>query len=291
MTKPSVSIIGYGRLGQNLCRWLLHAGYKLEGVFNRSTMPMHPELFQARTQGVFPSGRSELGDVVLICVKDDVIVEVAQKLETLPLDALSIVHTSGAIPAEAMGFLRGKGANVASMHPLQTFGGLSKKSPFRGISASLEGDKAATDLLAPLVRDLGGTPLLTDARGKALMHLACVWGSNYLHVLLDAAVSVGRLAGVSPNQTLAALQPLLLQTMSNAVEQGSERALTGPASRGDGGTTERHLELMDARPDLQALYRHLAVAAAGMARRRGTLTDEEWEAFKKGLETSNGKPE
>lgn len=284
MNKPAVSIVGYGRLGQNLCRWLLHAGYKLEGVFNRSTMPMHPELFQARTQGTFPAARRELGDMLLICVKDDAIVDVARRLEGLPLEGLAVVHTSGAIPAEAMGFLRDHGAHVASMHPLQTFGGLSKKSPFRGISASLEGDRPAIDTITQMVRDLGATPLLTDATGKALMHLACVWASNYVHVLLDAAVSVGRVAGVSPAQTMAALQPLLLQTVANAVEQGSEQSLTGPASRGDVGTVLHHLRLMDSRPELQTLYRSLAEAAASIAVRRGSLSNEGFADFTRDLE-------
>lgn len=292
MIKPSVSIIGYGRLGQNFCRWLLHSGFRLEGVFNRSTMPMHPELFQAAVQGTFPESRRQLGDITLICVKDDAIRHIAERLQHLDLSGTVIAHTSGAIPAEELALLRSAGASVASVHPMQTFAHLGKKNPFRNIGMSLEGDRHATDQLAALVRGLGANPLLTDARGKAMMHLACVWVSNYLHVLMDSAVTVGKMAGVSNAQTLQALQPLIAQSLTNAYEQNPEKALTGPASRADIGTVNRHLNMMQTMPELQQLYGELAAVAAGISFRRGSLSAEETSKFTDHVRevVKNGKP-
>jgi predicted short-subunit dehydrogenase-like oxidoreductase (DUF2520 family) len=53
-------------------------------------------------------------------------------------------------------------------------------------------------------------------------------------------------AGVPPDEALPALMPLARGTLSNIEEVGLEKALTGPAARGDTETVGLHLRRLDA---------------------------------------------
>lgn len=283
MTKPSVTIIGYGRLGQHLLRWLLKAGYPVTGVFNRSTLPMNPELFQAKYMGEFPESPDQLGDLSILSVSDSAIPSVVSRLYGMQIEGKCIVHASGALPSSILADLRDHGAHVGSFHPLQTFGPAGKKNPFKDVSISLEGDWKCIELLLDLCRNLGGQPHQTDAKGKALLHLACVWVSNYMHVLFHAAQQVSSTGQMSTAQVQKMLAPLIQQTIENANEMGPVAALTGPASRGDIESVHRHTELMRGPGEMAELYKSLAKAAASMALERGSLDQESYEQFVKSL--------
>jgi predicted short-subunit dehydrogenase-like oxidoreductase (DUF2520 family) len=279
MTKPSVSIIGYGRLGQHLLRWLLKAGYPIAGVFNRSTMPMNPEMFQATYMSEFPESPDQLGDLTILSVSDAAIPAMVSRLYGMDLNGKCIVHTSGAISSAVLADLRDRKAHIGSFHPLQTFGPVGKKNPFKECSISLEGDWKCIEHLLEMSRILGANPHQTDAKGKALLHLAAVWASNYMLVLLHAAQSVATTNQMSTAQVQKMIGPLVQQSIENAAEHGPLASLTGPASRGDIESVHRHLELMKSTPDLIDLYKALAKAAAHMSMDRGSITLGEYDQF------------
>lgn len=283
MTKPSVTIIGYGRLGQHLLRWLLKAGYPIAGIFNRSTMPMNPEMFQAKYMGEFPESPDQLGDLTILSVSDSAIPSVVSRLYGMQIEGKCIVHASGALPSSILADLRDHGAHVGSFHPLQTFGPVGKKNPFKDVSISLEGDWKCIEMLLEMSRNLGATPHQTDAKGKALLHLSCVWVSNYMHLLFHAAQQVAGSGQLSGSQVQRMLQPIIQQTIENATDMGPMTALTGPASRGDTESAMKHLDLMKSSADLSALYKSLAISAATMAHDRGTLDDASFNQFVKTL--------
>ena len=81
----------------------------------------------------------------------------------------------------------------------------------------------------------------------------------FLVALHAAAADLFEKAGAPPE----ALLPLMQRTMENDFE------LTGPATRGDWETIERHLEVIrEHRPDLEPMYRALTdMAAAAVAAR------------------------
>jgi len=283
MSKPSVTIIGYGRLGQHLLHWLLKAGYPITGVFNRSTMPMNPEMFQAKYMGEFPESSDQLGDLTILSVSDTAIPAMVSRLYGMQIEGKCIVHASGALPSSILADLRDHGAHIGSFHPLQTFGPAGKKNLFKDVSISLEGDWKCIEMLLDMCRNLGATPHQTDAKGKALLHLAAVWVSNYMHVLFHAAQNVASTNQMSASQVQKLLGPLIQQTIENASEHGPLSALTGPASRGDLESIQRHLELMKSTPDLANLYTVLAEAVAGMSRERGSLDQDAYDHFVDGL--------
>ncbi len=104
--------------------------------------------------------------------------------------------------------------------------------------------------------------------------------SNYLAVLIDAAVILMREAGIEQEQALRALAPLIRASVGNALTVGPVQALTGPVERGDSGTVAAHLhalaEASESVPEsVNVLYRAAGLHAIDMARRKTPGTDRQ----------------
>ena len=86
------------------------------------------------------------------------------------------------------------------------------------------------------------------------------------------------MAGVSPELSFKALQPLIKGTLSNIDARGIPEALTGPIARGDVDTVAAHVEAIEEQaPELLVLYRTLGRYALGLAKEKGALSKEEVE--------------
>jgi predicted short-subunit dehydrogenase-like oxidoreductase (DUF2520 family) len=190
-------------------------------------------------------------DLVLLCVPDRAIAEVAGVLEQGPW----IAHVSGATPLEA---LHPHGKRF-SMHPLQSFSKARGPEQLDGVWAAVtaETDEART-VGFWLAEMLGLHPFeLADER-RAAYHAGAAVASNYLVTLRAAAGSLLEAAGAPPE----ALDPLMRGVIDNDFE------LTGPIARGDWETVERHLEaIRQLRPELEDLYVTLARATSAVAGR------------------------
>jgi pantoate--beta-alanine ligase len=181
-------------------------------------------------------------DVVLLCVPDRAIAEVARSIEPGPW----VAHVSGATPLAALA----PHERRFGVHPLQTFTTGRGPEQLDGASAAVtaETDEAlATGF--ELARTLGLEPFALDDSRRAAYHAGAAIASNYLVTLRRAAGSLLDAAGAPPE----ALDPLMLRTIENRFE------LTGPIERGDWETVERHLDAIRAdRPELERAYGALA---------------------------------
>jgi predicted short-subunit dehydrogenase-like oxidoreductase (DUF2520 family) len=191
-------------------------------------------------------------DLVVLCVPDRVVHEVAAAIPVGPW----IAHTSGARTLDALD----PHARRFSLHPLQTF--VSHRGPEQldGAWAAVTGESdealGAAFRLAGLLR-LRPFELEEDVR--LVYHTAAVMAQSFLVALHTAAAELMEEADAPPD----ALLPLMLRTMENDFE------LTGPITRGDWETIERHLEVIrERRPELEPMYRALTdmMAAAVAAR-------------------------
>ena len=54
--------------------------------------------------------------------------------------------------------------------------------------------------------------------------------------------------------------PLILETMSKAMDLGPEKSQTGPAVRNDQNTIERHMDLLSFSPELKKIYREITLS-------------------------------
>jgi predicted short-subunit dehydrogenase-like oxidoreductase (DUF2520 family) len=230
MLEP-VSIVGTGRVGSTLA-----ARLRERGVAVLSRADRGPDLAGA--------------ELVLLCVPDTAIVEVARRIRTGPW----VAHVSGATPLAALE----PHTRRFSMHPLQSFSGSRGPEQLDGAWAAVTAEsEEARDEGLEFARTLGLEPFVLADRDRPLYHAGAVFASNYLVTLYRAAADLLREAGAPPQ----ALGPLMRGTIDGGFE------LTGPIARGDWATVEAHLAVIrDRKPELEELYRKLADATEVIAR-------------------------
>jgi predicted short-subunit dehydrogenase-like oxidoreductase (DUF2520 family) len=214
----SVTVIGSGRVGAAVAARLRERGV-----------------------GVEPDA-----GVVLICVPDDAIADVAAGIPTGPW----IAHVSGATSLAALE----PHVRRFSLHPLQTFtrarGPEQLDGAWAAVTVETDEARAAGFWLADT---LGLRPFQLEDAARPLYHAGAAIASNYLVTLHEVASDLFRAAGAPPE----ALVPLMQRTIENGFE------LTGPIERGDWETVEAHRRaIRAARPELEPLYDVLAEATA-----------------------------
>jgi predicted short-subunit dehydrogenase-like oxidoreductase (DUF2520 family) len=188
----------------------------------------------------------EGGDVVLLCVPDSAIAEVAASLHPGPW----VAHVSGATPLPALA----PHEQRFSLHPLQTFTRARGPEQLDGAWAAVTAETAAGRAVGfRLAEILGLRPFELADESRPLYHAGAAVASNYLVTLHAVASDLFRAAG-APEE---ALVPLMRRTIDNGFE------LTGPIERGDWPTVEAHRRaIRAARPDLEPLYDVLAEATS-----------------------------
>jgi len=186
------------------------------------------------------------GDLVLLCVPDSVIAEVAQTIEPGPW----LAHVSGATPLSALDPHRRR----SSLHPLQTFTRARGPEQLDGAWGAVTSESAeARSVGFWLAELLGLQPFELADDARPLYHAGAALASNYVVTLHEVASELFRAAGAPPE----ALVPLMRRTIDNDFE------LTGPIERGDWETVEAHRRaIRAARPELEPLYDVLAEATA-----------------------------
>ncbi|MFL5951987.1 MAG: DUF2520 domain-containing protein [Gaiellaceae bacterium] len=212
----SATIIGSGRVGSAVAARLRERGVAVRAV----------------------------GELVVICVPDDSIADVAAGLPAGPW----VAHVSGATPLTALD----PHVRRFSVHPLQTFTRARGPEQLDGAWAAVTSETDAARAAGFWLADtLGLRPFELDDAVRPLYHAGAAIASNYLVTLHAVASDLFRAAGAPAE----ALVPLMQRTIENGFE------LTGPLERGDWETVEAHRRaIRAARPELEPLYDVLAEA-------------------------------
>jgi predicted short-subunit dehydrogenase-like oxidoreductase (DUF2520 family) len=225
MTFTSVCVVGAGRVGRPVAERLA------------AHLPTRVARHELETGDA---------DLVLLCVPDRAIADIAETLPSGPW----VAHTSGATTLDALAPHRRR----FSVHPLQTFtqsrGPEQLEGAYAAVSGETEEALAAGFELAQL---LGLEPFELADENRPLYHAGATFAASFLVTLHEIASEMLATAGAPPE----ALEPLMRRTMENGFEP------TGPFVRGDRETVERHLaELHERLPELEPIYRALADATA-----------------------------
>ena len=213
----TVNVIGSGRVGSAVAARLRERGVAL---------------------------RAEDAELVLFCVPDTAIAEVAASVPVGPW----VAHVSGATPLAALA----PHVRRFGVHPLQTFTRRRGPDQFDGAWAAVTAETEEAHAVATwLAETLGLRPFDLRDDVRTLYHAGAVFASNYIVTLQRAAALLFDAAGAP----VEALEPLMLRTIENGFE------LTGPISRGDWATVEAHrAEIRTQTPQLLHLYDALAEA-------------------------------
>ncbi|MCF0095350.1 Rossmann-like and DUF2520 domain-containing protein [Micromonospora sp. MH99] len=270
----TVGVVGAGRVGAVLGAALAAAGHRVVAVAGDSGTSrarlalLLPEVPRRQVTAVARAA----ADLLLIAVPDDALAAVVADL--VDRGALHpgqvVAHTSGAHGLAVLAPAAAVGARPLALHPAMTFTGTPDDLPrLAGISYGVTAPADLRPLAARLVADLGGVPEWVAEGDRPLYHAALAHGANHLVTLVNEATDRLRDAGVArPEKVLA---PLLRAALENALRLGDD-ALTGPVSRGDAGTVERHLARLAATaPESVPAYLALARRTADRAIAAGRL--------------------
>jgi predicted short-subunit dehydrogenase-like oxidoreductase (DUF2520 family) len=263
--KPTIAIVGPGRLGTALALELKRAGYAISEIVSRSRAGSRGNARQlARKVGAHAStGESARleADLVWFCVPDREIASVASQLASVfDWKRKTAFHSSGALASDELNILRQHGAVVASVHPLMTF--VSGSIPLlKGVPFAVEGDAKAVRAARRIVRDLGGEAFTIRKQHKAAYHAWGAFASPLLVAMLVTAEQVARTTGLSAVQARKKMLPIIRQTIANYEALGPAAAFSGPIVRGDAETVRKHLRVLRTIPGASDVYLALARAA------------------------------
>ena len=185
---------------------------------------------------------ADLPELVVICVPDTAIAEVAGAVEPRPVGGAHLGRDTARRPRSACPPLRP--APAADLHaPARP------RAARRRLGRSHGREPEAVAAGTWLAETLGLRPFPLEDAQRALYHAGAAVAANYLVTLRRAAGSLLEAAGAPPE----ALDPLMRRVIENDFE------LTGAIERGDWDTVDRHLDAIRAdAPHLEETYQALA---------------------------------
>ena len=281
-----LAIVGAGRAGSALAVALAARGYRIVAVASRD--PRRAGVLAGQVGAavvVAPVAAMRAADVTLVAVPDAEIVRVAAAVGAsgAALGGRGAVHLCASRGPEALAALRGTGAAVGAVHPLQALAGERSAPLLEGSLMAVEADPPLDAVLRRLAADLGCRPVTLAPGARPVYHAAAVLAASGPLALLDAAAELLSAAGVAPapagegrfpagcpaDPAEAGLIALMRGALSNAERAGVRAALTGPIARGDADTVAAHLAALGLRPEVARLYRAVGRATLRLAGEKG----------------------
>ena len=281
-----LAIVGAGRAGSALAVALAARGYRIAAVASRD--PRRAGVLAGRVGAAVaatPVAAMRAADVTLVAVPDAEIVRVAAAVGAsgAALGGRGAVHLCASRGPEALAALRGTGAAVGAVHPLQALAGERSAPLLEGSLMAVEADPPLDAVLQRLAADLGCRPVTIAPGARPLYHAAAVLAANGPLALLDAGAELLSAAGVAAGRAgevpfsadppvalaEAGLIALMRGALANAERAGVRAALTGPITRGDGVTIAAHLTALGRRPEVARLYRAIGRATLHLAGEEG----------------------
>jgi predicted short-subunit dehydrogenase-like oxidoreductase (DUF2520 family) len=273
----TVSIVGGGRVGRALGRRLHELGWRVGGVTGRSISTARAAVRAIGAGQALDAPTHQIlnSRVVLITTPDGAIEEVAKNLAHLggkEWCGKVALHTSGALDPSVLRPLADLGAATGSMHPMQTF---SKQNlpELANCIFGIDGCPAALQAARKMIHQMGGVAVRLSGANKAAYHAAGSFACGYVLALMETATRLLMTQGFKRRQAMRALLPLTRQTLDNFERVGPLAAWTGPLSRGDFSTIERHVKaLADFKPEYLEAYKTLSrLTAEELAAQPGAM--------------------
>ena len=247
----SVSIIGAGNVGSHLTKIFKQKGVQIDCVYSRSIRNAES---LAKEVGTLAIDQFDLlpqeSDLYVICVPDDSIMEVADKLfGVIPRKSI-VAHTSGSRPLSDLAMFQ----NRAVFYPLQTF---SKGDTinFDEVPILIHTSKEELSFgVFDLAQKISSRVLQCDDELRGGIHLAAVLSCNFVNHLIYQAEEHLKRSEIDGE----ILYPLIKKTINKALNQSTFNAQTGPARRKDHETIKKHLQELKYKPSLRKVYKWMS---------------------------------
>ncbi len=275
----NIAILGLGKVGTSVGYLLSKAGYGIVAGASRSESSLNRGI--AYTGGKPHLDYSEAAlaaNCIIITTSDDAICSVCEEISTAGSikPGAKVIHMSGAGGLDLLESAKNAGAHIACIHPLQSFADI--EGAIRNIPGSTFGITSADEIkgwCVQTVTDLGGVPFFIADAQKPLYHAAACIASNYLTTIIHMVEKIYQSLGLSHDESIRAVWPLVVGTIANIESKGTIQALTGPVARGDVGTIKKHIEALRSKlPDLLQSYKALGIVTTDIGLNKKTLSPE-----------------
>jgi len=277
-----IGFIGAGRVAKGLGWGLAQSRHQVVAVSSRSIASA--EQLAARIAGcrasAHPQDVVDHADLVFVTVPDDAIASVAAGVRWR--QGMAAVHCSGATEVSALAAAANQGVQTGGFHPLQFFA-----DPNAAL-AGLPGCSIGIEAQEPLLTRLEGLAAVLQCRVlrlpqgcRARYHAGAHYAGGFVFALLKEAADMWQSFGVSREDAVRALVPLLRGTATAAEQLGLALGLAGTYSRGDLGTVKKHLDdLARLGPDALHLYCELALRSIPLGLERGGYDERRAEEMR-----------
>jgi predicted short-subunit dehydrogenase-like oxidoreductase (DUF2520 family) len=278
-----IGFIGCGKVGFSLGKYFSMKGITLSGYYSKCYT-------DAKDASEFTNSKAykninELvkdSSMIFITTPDDSIHEVSQNLSNLNLTNKIICHTSGSLTSSIFSNINNSDAFAYSLHPIFAFS--DKYNSYKNLQSayfSIEGPESHIDELKSFIQSLGNNAFVINKEDKALYHLASVTVSNLVLSLINTGCNYLSQCGLSENDALQALLPLIQNNIDNIKTKGFVGSLTGPIERNDLGTVKHHIAAI---PKVDAtLYKNLSLKLLHLSEKKHK--DKDYKKLREYLKT------
>ena len=229
----NISIIGTGNVAYHISNACLkHKEINLNQLCGRKNKL--PVEFNQSINYTSDLGSLKTYDLCLICVSDDQIEHVSNKIQA---ESHSIIlHCSGSTSINVLNHH----SNFGVLYPVQTFS-LGKKIEFNKIPIAIESNSNENlKKIKEFASLLSEKVIEASSEQRQSIHVAAVFTSNftnYMRIIADEILEKN-------NIDSKVLDPLTEETAEKLKFLNPKDAQTGPALRNDTKTIEKHLNLL-----------------------------------------------
>ena len=253
-----IGIIGAGKVGCSLGKYLKDAGVTVTGYFSR-TVESAQEAADFTQTKVFANVQDlvKASDTLFITTPDGSIGDVWDCIAKLSIQNKIICHFSGSLSSVVFSGIEKTGASGCSIHPMLAFS--DRFSSYRQLNEAymtIEGQETAVNVVRELFERLGNSVCRIDLDRKELYHCAASIVSNQVIALYTMGTDQLVKCGFDREDAAKLVTPLVRNNVESMLADGAVNALTGPVERNDTGTVEKHLKALEG--DDREVYRLLA---------------------------------
>ncbi|MGD9677989.1 MAG: Rossmann-like and DUF2520 domain-containing protein [Vulcanibacillus sp.] len=276
-----VAFIGAGKVGKAMGMYLSDNSIKVVGYYSKSfsSAEMAASVTKSRAYNSILQ-LLEDADTIAITTPDDEIANVIDGLKknNAVVKGKVVFHMSGVHSSDILSVLKDNKENkttILSLHPLLSFSDSTNSvRDLKRTFFTMEGEGERLEEVKDLLKELGNNFIEISAESKVLYHTGCTVLANYFVTIIDVGLAMLIESGFTKEQASMIAEPLIKNTLENIIRQDTEKALTGPISRGDFGTIEQHISYLKKSGKWLELYKILGTHTIELAKRAGTVNQE-----------------
>lgn len=241
----NIVIIGTGNVATVLGKKLVSAGHHIVQVVGRNVAPAGQLATMLGSTSVNTlSAINKNAPFYLIAVNDSAIANVAKQLS---LPGSIVVHTAASVSKK---ILKSISKQYGVFYPLQALNKEKTEIPEMPVYVDAVNEETL-EILIDLGKTISENVSQASDEDRLKLHVAAVFCNNFTNHLLALAENYCK----QENLNFELFKPLIKETATKVMDASPAKVQTGPAVRHDQLTIQKHLEILNAYPSTQKLYK------------------------------------